>query len=179
MQGIASTHFKPNLGGTIMFIENYRREDAESIMGGSQARQIPYPKISPDDWRVWTVFLPVRSLNLDKIKLDKIAALGLSGGELLSEGIPAGVASEIRKATEHFDQVEIWRKRQIDKDPIAVGLVGGERYLIARWGMEKLLPFEILKRAMPLVLAWKFATSPLAVFAEFAGLGLLAWNYLL
>lgn len=156
-----------------MFIENYRREDAESIMGGSQTRQIPYPKISPDDWRVWTVFLPVRSL-----KLDKTRALRLSGGELLAEGIPAGVASEIRKATGHFDQVEIWRKRQIDKDPIAVGLVGAERYLIARWGMEKLLPFETLKRAMPLVLAWKFATSPLAVLAEFAGLGLLAWNLL-
>lgn len=156
-----------------MFIENYRREDAESIMGGSQARQIPYPKISPDDWRVWTVFLPVRSL-----KLDKTAALRLSGGELLAEGIPAGVASEIRRATEHFDQVEIWRKRQIEKDPIAVGLVGGERYLIARWGLEKLLPFETLKRAMPLVIAWKCATSPLGVFAEFAGLGLLAWSFL-
>jgi hypothetical protein len=156
-----------------MFIENYRREDAESIMGGSQSRRIPYPKISQDDWRVWSVFLPVRSH-----KLDRIAALNLSASDLLSEAIPARVAGEIRRATEHFDQVEIWRKRQIDKDPIAVGLVGGERYLIARWGMEKLLPFETLKRAMPLVLAWKFATSPLAVFAEFAGLGLLAWNLL-
>jgi hypothetical protein len=156
-----------------MFIENYRREDAESIMGGSQARQIPYPKISQDDWRVWVMFLPVRSL-----KLDRKAALNLSAGELLSEGIPAGVAGEIRRATTHFDQVEIWRKRQIDKDPIAVGLLGGERYLIARWGMEKLLPFETLKRAMPLALAWKCATSPLGVFVEFAGLGLLAWNFL-
>jgi hypothetical protein len=156
-----------------MFIENYRREDAESIMGGSQARQIPYPKISQEDWRIWTVFLPVRSLKLDKIK-----ALNLSDADLLSEAIPAGVGSEIRRATEHFDQVEIWRKRQIDKDPIAVGLIGGERYLIARWGMEKLLPFGTLKRAMPLVLAWKCATSPLGVFVEFAGLGLLAWNFL-
>jgi hypothetical protein len=156
-----------------MFIENYRREDAESIMAGGQSRRIPYPKISQDDWRVWSVFLPVRSH-----KLDKIAALNLSASDLLSEGIPARVAGEIRSATEHFDQVEIWRKRQIDKDPIAVGLLGGERYLIARWGMEKLLPFETLKRAMPLVLAWKYATSPLAVFAEFAGLGLLAWNLL-
>jgi hypothetical protein len=156
-----------------MFIENYRREDAESIMGGSQSGRIPYPKISQDDWRVWNVFLPVRSH-----KLDRIAALNLGASDLLSEAIPARVAGEIRRATEHFDQVEIWRKRQIDKDPIAVGLLGGERYLIARWGMEKLLPFETLKRAMPLVLAWKFATSPLAVLAEFAGLGLLAWNLL-
>src|SRR4030095_1763159 len=116
-----------------MFIENYRREDAESIMAGGGIRRIPYPKISQDDWRVWSVFLPVRSH-----KLDKIAALNLSASDLLSEGIPARVAGEIRSATEHFDQVEIWRKRQIDKDPIAVGLLGGERYLIARWGMEKL-----------------------------------------
>jgi len=156
-----------------MFIENYRREDAESIMAGGQSVRIPYPKISQDDWRVWSVFLPVRSH-----KLNKIAALNFSATDLLDEGVPAGVAGEIRRASEHFDQVEIWRRRQIDKDPIAVGLVGDERYLIARWGMEKLLPFETIKRAMPLVVAWKYATSPVGVFAEFAGLGLLAWNLL-
>ena len=156
-----------------MFIENYRREDAGSIMAGGQSRRIPYPKISHDDWRVWNVFLPVRSY-----KLDRIAAFNFSAADLLSEGIPFRVADEIQRATEHFDQVEIWRKRQIDKDPIAVGLIGEERYLIARWGMEKLLPFETLKRAMPLVLAWKYATSPVGMLAEFAALGLLAWNLL-
>jgi hypothetical protein len=156
-----------------MFIENYRREDGGSIMAGGQAKAIPYPKILQDDWRVWNVFLPVRSH-----KLDRKAAFNFSPADLLSAGIPSGVASEIQKATEHFDQVEIWRKRQIDKDPIAVGLVGQERYLIARWGMEKLLPFETLKRAMPFVLAWKYATSPLGMLVEFAGLALLGWTLL-
>ena len=156
-----------------MFVENYRREDAASIMAGGESRAIPYPKISQDDWRVWRVFLPVRSH-----KIDKIAALNLSPASLLSEGIPYQVGREIQKATEYFDKIEIWRARHVEKDPIAVALIGQERYLIARWGMEKLLPFETLKRAMPLVLAWKYATSPLGVFAEFAGLGLLAWNLL-
>ena len=86
------------------------------------------------------------------------------------------MADEIRTASEYFDQVEIWRKRQVDKDPIAVGLLGQERYLIARWGMEKLIPFETIKRAIPLVLAWIYATSPLGVVAELVGLGLLTWN---
>jgi hypothetical protein len=154
-----------------MFVENYRREDAESIMAGGQSRTIPYPKISQDDWRVWNIFLPVRSH-----KLDKIAALNFSPTALLSEGIPFQVGSEIRKATAHFDRVEIWRARHVEKDPIAIGLLGQERYLIARWGMEKLIPFGTIKRTMPLVLAWKYATSPLGVLAELAGLGLLVWN---
>jgi hypothetical protein len=42
--------------------------------------------------------------------------------------------------------------------------------------MEKLIPFETIKRAMPLVLAWKYATSPLGILAGLAGLALLAWN---
>jgi hypothetical protein len=154
-----------------MFIENYRRENAESIMAGGQARPIPYPKISSDDWRIWRVFLPVRSH-----KFDRIAAFNFGARALLHAGIPSPVADEIRTASEYFDQVEIWRKRQVDKDPIAVGLLGQERYLIARWGMEKLIPFETIKRAIPLVLAWKYATSPLGVVAELVGLGLLTWN---
>ena len=154
-----------------MFIENYHRENAESIMAGGQARPIPYPKISSDDWRIWRVFLPVRSH-----KFDRIAAFNFGARALLPEGIPSPVADEIRTASEYFDQVEIWRKRQIDKDPIAIGLLGQERYLIARWGMEKLIPFETIKRAIPLVVAWKYATSPLGVVAELVGLGLLTWN---
>jgi len=46
----------------------------------------------------------------------------------------------------HFEEIEIWGKREIHKDPIAVGLTGnGERYLICRWGMDKLIPFEKIK----------------------------------
>jgi hypothetical protein len=29
---------------------------------------------------------------------------------------------------------------------------------------------------MPLVLAWKYATSPLGIMLELAGVSLLAWN---
>lgn len=156
-----------------MFVENYRRENAESIMAGGEARPIPYPKISEEDWHVWATFLPVRSHNLDMLAASKFSTIALD------EGIPLQVAVEIQKASRHFDRVEVWRKNQVEKDPIAVGMLGQERFLIARWGMEKLIPFEVIKKSMPLILAWKYATSPLGVLVELAGLSLLAWNLIL
>ena len=156
-----------------MFVENYRRENAESIMAGGEARPMPYPRISDEDWRVWATFLPVRSHNLDRIAASKFSTISLN------EGIPLQGAVEVQKASQLFDKVEIWRKNQIEKDPIAVGLLGQERFLIARWGMEKLIPFEAIKKSMPLVLAWKYATSPLGVLLELAGLSLVAWNLML
>jgi hypothetical protein len=155
-----------------MFVENYRRDNAESIMAGGQARPIPYPRISNEDWRVWVTFLPVRSHNLNKPAAAKFSTTALD------DGVPLQVGVEIQKASQHFDKVEIWRKNQVEKDPIAVGVLGQERFLIARWGMEKLIPFEAIKKSMPLILAWKYATSPLGVFVELAGLSLLAWNML-
>jgi hypothetical protein len=156
-----------------MFVENYRRENAESIMAGAEARAMPYPRISDEDWRVWTTFLPIRSHNLDKTAASKFSTTSLD------EGIPLQVAVEVQKSSQHFDRVEVWRKNQIEKDPIAVGVLGQERFLIARWGMEKLIPFEAIKKSMPLVLAWKYATSPLGVLVELASLSLLAWNLIL
>lgn len=157
-----------------MFVENYRLENASSIMAGGDATTIPYPKVSAEDWRVWSLFLPVRSMNLDRV-----AALNIREESLhLAYGIPYALTGEIRKATQHFDKVEVWRKREIDKDPIAVGIYAGERYLIARWGMEKLIPFEAIKKSIPLVLAWKYATSPVAAMTGLFGLGLLAWGFL-
>lgn len=153
-----------------MFVENYRRENAESIMAGGEARPVPYPRISDDDWRVWATFLPVCSHTLDRKAAAKLSITALD------EGIPSQVALEVQKASEHFDKVEVWRKNRIEKDPIAVGLLGQERFLIARWGMEKLIPFEAIKKSMPLILAWKFATSPLAVLVEIAGVSLVAWH---
>lgn len=155
-----------------MFVENYRREN-ESIMAGGQATAIPYPRISAEDWRVWRTFLPVRSHNLDKLAAARFIATSLD------EGIPLQVAVEMQKASRHFDKVEVWRKNQIEKDPIAVGVLGEERFLIARWGMEKLIPFEAIKKSMPLILVWKAATSPLGVLVELGGLGLVAWSMLL
>ena len=36
-----------------MFVENYRRENAELMVAGSDPMPIPYPKLSAEDWRVW------------------------------------------------------------------------------------------------------------------------------
>jgi hypothetical protein len=94
-------------------------------------------------------------------------------------GIPYALTGEIQKAAQYFDKVEVWRKTEINKDPIAVGVLGGDRYLIARWGMEKLIPFEAIKRTMPLIMAWKYATSPLGVMAALGGLSFAAWALLL
>ena len=45
-----------------MFVEHYRLE--EPPLGGGRGlanEAIPYPKISDEDWKVWTAFLPVRT----------------------------------------------------------------------------------------------------------------------
>jgi hypothetical protein len=155
-----------------MFVENYRWKDAESIMAGGDAMPIPYPKLTVEDWQVWKTLLPVRSQNVDRI-----AAANLSPRSLyFSEGIPYAVTEEIQRASRYFDTVEVWRKREVNKDPIAVGLMGDERYLIARWGMEKLIPFATLKKSMPLVLGWKYATHPVVIFTGLTGLGYLVWS---
>jgi len=156
-----------------MFVENYRRDNAESIMAGGEAIPMPYPRISDEDWRVWATFLPVRSHNLDRLAASKFSTTALD------DRVPMQVGFEIQRASQHFDKVEIWRKNQVEKDPIAVGVLGQERFLIARWGMEKLIPFEAIKKSMPLILAWKYATSPLGVLVELAGFSLLAWNLIL
>jgi len=157
-----------------MFVENYRDEQVDSLMGGNNARPIPYPKISDEDWRVWNLFLPVRSVNLDRL-----AASNVRQGMMLSfYDIPYAITDEIHKATEYFDKVEVWRKHEIEKDPIAVGIVGGQRYMIARWGMERLIPFASIKRSLPLILAWQFITSPLAAMSGIAAVGLLTWGFL-
>jgi hypothetical protein len=158
-----------------MFIENYRMENAESIMAGGETIPIPYPKISDEDWRVWNFFLPVRTQ-----QFDKKVALKLKADYLYRfHNIPEQVATEIQRATKYFDEVEVWRKREVDKDPIAVGYQGNDRYLIARWGMEKLVPFEAIKKSMPLILAWKYGIDALGVLAGLAALSILVWNLLL
>ena len=160
-----------------MFVENYRRENTESIMGGSPStlNLIPYPKISDEDWRVWNLFLPVRSLNLDQSAVAK----SRHGMMYSLYAIPYSVTDEIHKANRFFDRVEVWRKHEIEKDPIAVGVIGNERYMIARWGLEKLIPFSQIKRSAPLILAWQVVTSPMAAMSCLAAIGLLTWSILL
>jgi len=158
-----------------MFVENYRRENAELMIAGGDATLIPYPRLSAEDWRVWQIFLPVRSQNIDKRAAGNLSPRSL----YFYEGIPYEVTTEIRRASQYFDAVEVWRKREIDKDPIAVGVIGEEHYLVARWGMEKLIPFATIKKSAPLILAWKYATHPVALFSGLAGLGYLVWSMLM
>ena len=61
--------------------------------------------------------------------VDKLAACNLSSRSLyFSQGIPCAVTEEIKGASQYFDRIEVWRKSEVNKDPIAVGVMGGERY---------------------------------------------------
>ena len=155
-----------------MFVETYRLE-APPVGGGTSrtTEAIPYPTISDDDWKVWTAFLPVRT------EIDEKFLRGASP-RLYAQTLPPKVRDELQRANRFFDRVEVWGKREIEKDPIAVGYQGNDRYLIARWGMEKLIPFEIIKKSLPLILAYKYGIYSLRLLAGLAGLSFLVWNLL-
>jgi hypothetical protein len=135
-----------------MFIENYR---VDAMIGGQAQTMIPYPKISDEDWQKWKAFLPVKSLLFSKKEL-------LRKPETFFEtayGIPAGVCQEMVRGAGHFEEIEIWGKREIRKDPIAVGLCkNGNRYLLCRWGIDKLIPFEKIRTR-----SWLYHIQNLAV----------------
>jgi hypothetical protein len=150
-----------------MFVENYRSENSESIMAGGDACPVPYPRLSQEDWRAWKYFLPVRWH-----EFDKMAAANADLNHLYL-GIPADAAGEIQRASQYFDSVEVWRKYDVAKDPIAVGVLGDSRYLIARWGVERLIPFEAMKKSRLLAIAWKYALSGLCALASIAGVAIL------
>ena len=97
---------------------------------------------------------------------------------LYAQTLPPKVRDELQKANRFFDRVEVLGKREIEKDPIAVGYQGNDRYLIARWGMEELVPFEVIKKSMPLVLAWKCGIKALGVLVGLAGLGFMVFMVL-
>jgi hypothetical protein len=155
-----------------MFVENYRLEDPPLGGGtGHTNEAIPYPIISDEDWKVWTAFLPVRT-EIDEDFLTGARPL------LYSQTLPPKVRDELKRANRFFDRVEVWGKHEIEKDPIAVGYRGNDRYLIARWGMEKLIPFEAIKKSMPLMVAYRYAISGLALLAGLAGFNILVWHLL-
>jgi hypothetical protein len=153
-----------------MFVENYRLE--EPPLGGESGHTdeaIPYPTISDEDWKVWTAFLPVRT------EIDEKFLSGASP-RLYAQTLPSKVRDELRTANRFFDRIEVWGKREIEKDPIAVGYQGNDRYLISRWGMEKLVPFEMIKKGLPLMLAHKYGIHALGLLAGLVGLSILVWN---
>jgi hypothetical protein len=122
-----------------MFVENYR---IDTMIGGQAQTVIPYPKISDEDWQKWQAFLPVKSLLFCKKELLRRKGPFFEN----AYGIPSDVYQEMVQGARHFEEIEVWGKREIRKDPIAVGLTGnGERYLICRWGMDRLIPFETIK----------------------------------
>jgi len=155
-----------------MFVETYRLE-APPVGGGTSrtTEAIPYPTISDDDLKVWTAFLPVRSEIDEKF-------LRSASPRLYVQTLPPKVRDELQRANRFFDRVEVWGKREIEKDPIAVGYQGNDRYLIARWGMEKLVPFEVIKKSLPLILAYKYGIYSLRLLAGLAWLSFLVWNLL-
>ena len=122
-----------------MFVENYR---LDTMIGGQAQNGIAYPKISDEDWQSWKAFLPVKSPLLCK----KVLLHNTKNFLHTAYGIPPHVCHEIRRGANYFEEIEIWGKREIRKDPIAVGISeNGDRYLICRWGMDKLIPFETIK----------------------------------
>jgi hypothetical protein len=121
-----------------MFLENYR---LDTMIGGEAQTAIPYPTISDEDWQKWKAFLPVKSLPFCKKVLLHNTDTFLKN----VYGIPPDVYHEMARAASHFDEIEVWGKREIRKDPIAVGISGNGRYLICRWGNDKLIPFERIK----------------------------------
>jgi hypothetical protein len=155
-----------------MFIENYRLEG--TAIGGGTARvseNIPYPRISDEDWKVWTTFLPVRTQISEHFLSD-------ANSRLYIQTLPSEVRAELRKAGGLFDKVEVWGHRKIEKDPIAVGYQGHDRYLIARWGMAKLVPFDAMKQRRPFTLAWRYGSRAVGLLGSLTAAGLLAWNLL-
>src|SRR6266498_2400595 len=155
-----------------MFVETYRLE-ARPVGGGTSrtTEAIPYPTISDDDWKVWTAFLPGRT------EIDEKFFRGASP-QLYVQTLAPKVRDELQRANRFFDRVEVWGKREIEKDPIALGYQGNDRYLIARWGMEELVPFEIIKKSLPLIRAYKYGIYSLRLLAGLAGLSFLVWNFL-
>jgi hypothetical protein len=122
-----------------MFVENYR---LDTMIGGQAQSVIPYPKISKEDWHIWKAFLPVKSATFSKKVLLRETKTSL----LTSYRIPFAVYHEMVRGANYFEDIEVWGKRESYKDPIAVGIAeNGDRHLICRWGIDKLIPFDSIK----------------------------------
>jgi hypothetical protein len=148
-----------------MFIENYR---LENIVGGQGLMTVPYTEILAEDWKAWQAFLPVE---IEHKITDRL---------ITSLPVPTRAAQQIVEADRHFDAIEIWGKRSLYKDPIAVGLLDGRRYLICRWGVDRPLPFEIIKQRSGKYRAWNMLLSTMdnGVFAPVAAV-LTIWGSVL
>src|SRR5262245_7223695 len=122
-----------------MFVENYR---LDTMIGGQAQTVIPYPKISEQDWHIWKAFLPVKSAPFGKKVLLHETKNSLRG----VYGMPFEVYHEMTWGADYIEDMEVWGKQEMYKDPIADGIArNGDRHLICRWGMDKLIPFDSIK----------------------------------
>ena len=122
-----------------MFVENYR---LDTMIGGQAQTVIPCRKISEEDWQIWKAFLPVKSAPFGK----KVLVHETKTSLRVAYGIPFEAYHEMIRGADFFEDMEVWGKQEIYKDPIAVGIArNGDRHLICRWGMDKLIPFESIK----------------------------------
>jgi hypothetical protein len=122
-----------------MFVENYR---LDTMIGGQAQTLIPYPRISEEDWQIWKAFLPVKSAPFGK----KVLLHETKTSLRVAYGIPFEAYHEMIRGADYFEDMEVWSKQEIYKDPIAVGIArNGDRHLICRWGVDKLIPFESIK----------------------------------
>ena len=102
-----------------MFVENYR---LDTMIGGQAQTAIPYPKISDEDWQKWKAFLPVKSVPFcKKGRFTKARPFSK----------PLNVSDEMIRGAGYFEEIEIWGKREIRKDPIAVGITQDRESVIS------------------------------------------------
>ena len=120
--------------------ELQERTEMCQFLGLEKQREIiqipPYQPFLAKDLHIWQSFLPTR-----------FSKNGLLNRPLWAnydfDCIPTVALRAIIKAQELkcFSDLQIWIPRQQITDPLAVGLLGGLTYPIARWG-ESLLPFK-------------------------------------
>ncbi len=91
---------------------------------GTRAR-IPYPKLSDHEQAVYHTRFPV--------------AVDVAGYDVGI--IPVRVLQVVAHAREQFDLIQVWHNKAIDPDPLLIGILKHEPFLLARWG-EALVPFS-------------------------------------
>lgn len=126
-QGDKETIEKEAIG----LIEKLDLEGQQSLISADSEgkdQRIPYPKMKAEEERVFLTLYPVKS------KVNKYSA-GI---------IPLRVLQIIAWGKDIFESMEVWHARVADPDPVLVGLLDGDTFLLARWG-NALRPWKELQ----------------------------------
>jgi len=121
--------------------EQWQAKVTELGLEGQQAlfdvgkKPNPFTRMDAGLIRVFEVLCPTKTLidkfSADPIPMEVLGAYGLAVHE------------------HYFDKVEIWFSPGVGADPVMVGYIGNERYLMAQWGPERLSLDECRARAIP------------------------------